>query len=292
MSTRLNDYGNFARTYKGKGEFRFPAGIFDLADSTSFPCRFECGQTNEGKILCICWFDDEEHCKLLISLTTELFALRWNGFAKHSRIEKLPYPYLSGFASERSISVVMHPKYPMYFKAESALMFFARKLSTDGSAYTICNVVAFKFAVANFVFDDDLPTWTLDESEVTITKVENYEETTARLLIEGGTEITAEMSIEPAADDSQDLKRIEGIATDICHILSLAKGCKIQWLFWEAVSDEGEVVKTYHWTPWMLPYAPLDITCDKLTPIHSDIWDLSMSVFRRSRRNAKKITGQ
>ena len=285
MSTRLSDYSNFMRTYEGKGEFHFPDGIFDLADGTSFPCRFECGQTKQGKILCKCWFDDEEHCKSLISLITELFALRWNEFAKHSRNDELPYPYLLGFASERSIHVVMHPKYPMYFEAESALLFFARKLSSE--ANTICNAVAFKFAVANFVFEDDLPAWSLDESEVTITKVENYDETTTRLLIEGGTEITAEMSIEPAADDFQDLKRIEGIARDICRMLSLAKGCKIQWLFWEAVSDDGDVVNTCHWTPWMLPYTPLNILCDKLTPVHSNIWEFineCFSVFQKERR--------
>jgi hypothetical protein len=266
----LRDYDNFLRSYAGEGEFHLPEKVFSSAVPTSFSCRFECGQTKHGQILCKCWFDDREQCRLVNSSINELFGLRGDLFySQHSRDDAPPYPYILGSTLDQSIRVVMHPKFPFYFEAESALLFFACKLSTE------CRVIStpaeFKFALANFVLDEDLPSWTLNTRKVTITKAENYDEANARLQIEGGIEVTAEMSIASSSEDPHNIESVQGIAKDICRLLSLAKSCEVQWLFWEAVSDEGDVVNTYHWTPWMLPYAPLNISCDKLTPVYSDI---------------------
>jgi hypothetical protein len=117
------------------------------------------------------------------------------------------------------------------------------------------NPVELRFYLTNFEFEPIKLNWQLDKHDVTINRIKNYNETLNILRAADAMDITAKMSIKSLESvEIFDINRIENLANDICYLLSLAKGNKVQWLYWEAFSLDGKILRVHHRTTWITPY--------------------------------------
>jgi hypothetical protein len=146
-----------------------------------------------------------------------------------------------------------------------------------------------RFYLTNLEFIGRPRQWYLDSHDVTIKRVENYEDVIREIQATKGVGVTVEISIKlPDSDTILDITRVEKLATDVCHLLSFARGCKVQWLFWDAFSASGHLVKSYRRSPWVTPYSSMFVICDN--PLQ-DIDEFILATFDNFHKEIVKAYG-
>jgi len=99
--------------------------------------------------------------------------------------------------------------------------------------------------------------WELDGCAVTIRPLRDYKENVKIIKATQGVGITAMASVS-APNASLDIPKAINLMDDLCLLLTLARGCGVQWLYRESAS-KGQVVERYHWNPIILPYTAYDV---------------------------------
>ena len=265
----LDTYDDFVVTHEGKQTYS-GVGYLHLPDGTASPCQFECGQTKHGRFLYKCWFSEEHFSTVsswLFPPTTTFYG--------------------SGQANNKKIMVIAD-QFMKQIKEEYAILFSARELSVE--CLNADFPVELKFKVTNFEFEQSPLHWIADGHEVTLTHSKGYEEVIDRIELTTGVDITAELSINFLSSDAMCYTtRMEDIADDICHLLSLASGYKVEWLFWDALSENGQRVKSYHRRSRPTPCTPHSLI-DRKNPLDPSDKRRSAAqlfdIFRKSNREA------
>jgi hypothetical protein len=86
-----------------------------------------------------------------------------------------------------------------------------------------------------------------------IRPLQDYKENVEIIRATRGIGVTAIASVS-ASNALLDVSKVINLMNDLCLLLTLARGCGVQWLYRESVS-KGEVVERYHWAPITLPYS-------------------------------------
>jgi hypothetical protein len=92
-------------------------------------------------------------------------------------------------------------------------------------------------------------------ANLSIKKLRDYDKITTRLTTLKGTDVTCE--IEATLSDDNDIDKIKEIIDNICYLLSVARGTKIQWIYCNLHSNEGKLISRTHFNRVTRPYSPL-----------------------------------
>jgi hypothetical protein len=250
-------YHRFIKSYKCRGSIY-------LSDRQHFDCDFECGQTEEGDIIVLLGFCElDSMFRFWGGLDSALFVSGYTHDGQHVR---------ANIAVSGSIKISSDLN-----GISNEFEFHARDLTVDEIKPT--PITALKFYIVNFKFIKPLK-WHLGGYNVAVEKVSGYAQAEEEMRATKRPKMTTELTITSPDDWIANEYEVQRIVRDLCDLLSLAKGCQVQWLYWDAFTSDDVRIKSYHWDGVTTPYATWDIILEKP---REDIADFIQQTFQRYR---------
>jgi hypothetical protein len=216
----LPSYYRLIKSYEGKGNIH-------LSDGRTPDCDFECGQNEEGDII--------------VGLATDPSAVIEIFVADSTSIIRISGTTTTGQFLE-AIPVGVHDP-PAFLTA------YAKTLRVGDS---VVPINAMKAYLVNLEFISPF-SWRFGGYDFAIEGVKEYGESVSEMHATKRPKMTAELTITPDNNHITDIAEVEHILDDTCLLLSLAKGCRIQWLYWDGYSDDKQV-RSYHRNGWSSPF--------------------------------------
>lgn len=247
----LHDYGEFATVYRGTGT----VAIVDGAGEKTHSCTFETGQMTDGGIVLLC-HDLPEGLSLFFRfgmLAKKFEGLTDNGYRIRSDQPKKSLLQL-GFLS----------------KPENLL--YDRNLAFKLTELVVGNIDEnyheIHFGICNLQFDDDvekgdqidhiiIPIRKEETIELCFKKLNDYDKKIRQILIIGTIDVTCECILK--LSNPEELNTIISLMDDICVLLSIKKGTKITWIYYDIKDRQGKTIFRKHASRVTKVYQPLDI---------------------------------
>ncbi len=228
---KLPSYYRLIKSYEGKGSIH-------LSDGRKLDCDFECGQNEEGDII--------------VGLSTDPsgYAVIESSFDDSNVKYHVSGNTSTGQFLEANISVWTH----FTLGSERASVFligYARDLAVGKEPAVPLN--ALKSYLVNFEFILPL-SFRFRGFDITIKEIDGYEESKREMNATKRPKMTAQLTVTSSNNQVINVSEVQQILHDICLLLSLAKGCRIQWLYWDAYSADEKQVRSYHWNGWSSPF--------------------------------------
>jgi len=245
----LPDYGKYLSIYQGKG-------VLTLEDGKKYDCQFEAGQLSNGYILLLCDFLPPFPTCLRIP------AAKFEGTTSEGlRI-----------SSEKSINEVNY--LPATSKGHSPGVWGAFHLNEMLVQTSVCNQPHYlHFGITNFEF---LGTERICQSDnyfchflplnlqsrggstkLSIKPLDQYDKIMQRVQTLKGIDVSCEVIVEIPTDGS--ITEVTEVVNDLCYILSVARGTKIQWVYCDQKDRTGKPIWRKHCSRITKPYCPLKI---------------------------------
>jgi hypothetical protein len=236
---KTQHYHQFVKFYEGQGHIY-------LSDRRQFDCDFDCGQADGGQIYVRVHLTDP----VLFGIFNDLNSVL----------------YLSGLTTlghyiRANISVAGPGEFSWDANSFSGFFsFYATDVVVGNALTSPLNALKFYLANLEFVrqFELHFPGY-----DIAVKKVAGYDEAVKEMHATKRPKITAELTITSSNNRIANEYEAERILHDLCALLSLAKGCKIQWLYWDAQTPDGSWVKSYHWNGKITPYSSWQIIVEK-----------------------------
>lgn len=254
---------NFIKEYSGE------KGLLKNEDGAELPCKFEIGQLENGKMILICnvsvfdfqkcYFKSCEYYKNSIaeikaymvhySLPASIVFEKFNTFkGEDSNILMNLTGVINLFLEIDPNSIDEHNS--EYFRA----VYIITELTASTS--TIDDLHCVKFGITNFRFDDNsdktLSLSIKDVKKLTIKKINNYKDVSDILIFTKGIRVTCDVIIE--IDSKTKLNDLENIICDLCDLMSIAWGIRIQWICYCAYNSKDEIILYKHVYSVTKPY--------------------------------------
>lgn len=226
-----NPNDKIVKTYRGNGKISSP-------DSKLYDCSFTCEQTVSGSITCKC---DAPNMFITPFESIDYLGLQLFGITSTDNDIKLN--------DCRLLS---------YHSASSELILSASELVIDYN--NDWNLKELNFYISNLTFLGNLingyfvPIIHLNYNgyDISIRKLEEYNDIEKGIKKSNGIDITSIMTIKLPSYDAYttDIKSnaIE-MASNICELLSFAVSHKVEWIYYNLISNSGEIIRSYHRTP-------------------------------------------
>lgn len=254
---------NFVKKYSGE------KGLLKAEDGTELLCKFEAGQLENGKLILICDFsvfdfqkcfpefydldkssisDIKVHMIFYFSSICE-FLIKFNNFKGETS---------DGLMNLTGVINLFHEIDPNsiddHYSEQVRVVYTMTELTASTS--TIEDIHCVKFGITNFRFGDKSDkTLSLDikgAKKITIKKIENYEDVEDILIFSKGIHVTCNLTVE--VDNKTKLKDLEDIACDLCDVMSIAWGIRVQWICYCAYDSKDEIVLYKHMHRVTKPY--------------------------------------
>ena len=245
----LRDYGNYLSEYHGKG-------VITLEDGKKCECLFEAGQLTNGQVLLLCDFLPPLPIYLNIS-ATKFEGTTSKGFRIWATGAFSEVSYIPDIPIDRSLEVwaAFHIQQMTVQIAEEERNHFLH------------------FGITNFEFIGTRPTRASDNSfylNLPLDLQSNSRST--RLLIKPldlngkimrrlrtlkSVDVSCEVIAEISADG--DVAVVREVVDDLCYILSIARGTKIQWVYCDSYNAAEKLISREHSSRITKPYCPLPI---------------------------------
>lgn len=245
----LKEYGNCLCEYHGKG-------VIKIEDGKKFDCLFEAGQLTNGQVLLLCDFVPPLLTDLSISAikfegtTSDGFRIcATEAFSETSYLPDIPIDRSSG------VWAAFHIQRMTVQVAEEERSHFLH------------------FGITNFEFIGTEPTRAPDNSfHLTLPLDLQSDSRSTRLLIKPldlngkimrrlrtlkSVDVSCEAIAEISADG--DVAVFTEVVDDLCYILSVARGTKIQWVYCDSYNAAGKLISRNHFSRITKPYCPLPI---------------------------------
>ena len=245
----LRDYGNYLSEYHGRG-------VITLEDGKKCECLFEAGQLTNGQVLLLC--DFLPPLPIYLSISANKFeGTASGGFRIWATGVFSEVSYLPDIPIDRSLGVwaAFHIQQMTVQIAEEERSHFLN------------------FGITNFEFIGTEPTRTPDNSfHLTLPLDLQSDSRSTRLLIKPldlnekimrrlrtlkSVDVSCEAIAEISADG--DVVVVTEMVDDLCYILSVARGTKIQWVYCDSYNAAGELISRNHFSRITKPYCPLPI---------------------------------
>lgn len=245
----LTHYGTCIAQYYGHGELT-------LKGEYKLDCQFEAGQLNNGDVIILCDFSSVQFLPDLSESRFEGTTLEGYKVTANNAINKINYlpeipPGRSGSWESilwRHISVQM-----VGGDNVSKINFGITNFEFSGTeGDTISdgkNVCSRNFSV--------LPINIEGGTTLNIKKLSEYDKITMRLRTLKDTDVTCE--IETTLSDCKDLEIILKMIDNLCYLLSIARGTKIQWIYYNLYNYEGKLISRTHSSRITRPYCPTPV---------------------------------
>jgi hypothetical protein len=229
--SRLSNYGKTVKEYDG-------VGALILTDGTELSCSFIVGQFTDGDIRLIC-----------------------------NNVSSLGHPfspkdldYCSFFGNtEEGHRIWSEDNIIWIPNNHSFFSFTLNELIVEDGSFE--NAQKAFFYIDNFEFFGNADrhnclTLTLPElNTITINRIKNYDEVIGKIRVGKGIDITCEMVI--GFSQEQTLTQIERNTAELCLLMSLCRGTRVQWIYYEIVDGIGNVLYRAHRDTVTRPYTTL-----------------------------------
>lgn len=243
----LSHYGASIAEYYGEG-------VLTLKDATTVNCSFKAGQLASGEVLLLCDFLPPLPSCLSISanrfegMTSEGFRISGEGITEVNYLPDLP----------RDRSGV-------------CAAFLLREMSVQMTKHDV-EVPKARFGVTNFEFTgieaprfDNFSCLILPLSlkcagsatELSIIPLERYSSIMKRIKTLKGIDVTCEIVGDIPKDGG--LARLTEVSDNLCYLLSVARGTKVQWIYRDLYNGAGERIRRTHCSVVTKPFCPLPI---------------------------------
>ena len=245
----LKDYGNCLCVYRGKGVITLDAG-------EKFHCLFEAGQLTNGQVLLLCDFLPPLPTYLRIS-ATKFEGTTSDGFRICVTEAFSETSYLPDIPIDRSSGVW----------AAFHIFQMTVQIAEEGRNQSL------HFGITNLEFIGTEPTRASDNSfyrtlsldlqtnnsstRLLIKPLDLYGKIMDRVRTLKGVDVSCEIIAEVPADG--DVAVVTEVVDDICYILSVARGTKIQWIYCDSYDGSGKLLSRNLCSRITKPYCPLKI---------------------------------
>lgn len=251
-------------------EYYGDEGVLKSEDGIELKCKFEVGQLENGDIVLICDFSvydlDLQQCfpefnnfekssvfeiKYFMGwFSSEIFSFfhRCTNF-KGKVCDKLISDHLINITGIISnFSRIDNESLHDYNSPRVTIVYSMRELAVNVDTTEKLHYTA--FGLTNFIFGEDKScekTLKLNIDGVkylTIKKTEKYEDIVSFLEIFRGICLTCEVLVE--FDNEVDIEKSKEIITDLCNIMSIARGTTINWIYYNVYNEESEIISRKH----------------------------------------------
>jgi hypothetical protein len=246
----LSHYGTCIAQYFGKGELTFKGG-------EKASCKFEAGQLNNGDVVML--YDLTPPFDFRLGLSVSSFE------GTTSDGHKV-------VANDVSAKINYLPKIPQGRSGMWGSILW-REISVQ--MLEGANINKIHFGITNFEFSGTegetikegkkstqhnfwiLPLDIEGATNLSIKKIKNYDEIMTYISTLKGIDVTCE--IEASLSEDCDINEIKEIIDHICYLLSVARGTRIQWIYYNLYNNEDKLVSRTHCNRVTRPYCPLPV---------------------------------
>lgn len=249
-----HSFYRFIRSYRGTGHI-------SLSSGKQIDCEFQCGQTEEGDII-VCSHQIVRFLPFIID----------GEFDGKSEVRLLGNTS-SGQRISANITLFLHLESSSEPSSKQFVSFYATDLTVIEASSA--PLYALTYYLVNFEFACPL-NWHFAGHEFTIRKIGDYDEAEREMEATKRAKITAKLEIKPDHGCINDISQVDGLANDLCSLLTLAKGCIIGWIHSDGYSSGDLRVRSYHINAVISRYSNFHII------LEHDIDDYVRQVFERS----------
>lgn len=251
-------------------EYYGDEGVLKSEDGMKLKCKFEVGQLESGDIILVCDFS-------IYDLDLQQFFPEFNNFERSSIFE-IKY-FMAWYSSEvfsffnkftnfkgevcdkffsdnlinvtgiiSSVSRIDRESLQDYNSPQVTVVYSMRELAVNMDTTKRLHYIA--FGLTNFIFGEDKSckeTLKLDVGGVkylTIRKKKKYEDIVNFLETFKGICLTCEVLVE--FDNDIDIEKSKEIVTDLCNIMSIARGTTVNWIYYSVYNEERKIVLRKH----------------------------------------------
>jgi len=241
----LGYYGDPLVVYKGEGRLTSDSGQV-------MECEFEAGQLRAGEVVLLCKFSDvhrlrninsfqgqtSDNCQ--VSSTDFIMGIPWREkIEMRNRIQSW-----AAFSLRKLIVELFKERR----KKPQTLRFGLANLSFT----PIETVSGFPGGVLSFRLNTGTNTYKL-----VLDPVSDYNERIDKVKVTKGVDVTCEAVVN--LGDGQTIEELEQVVDNLCYILSVACGTKINWVYRDIYSSDSLSLRRLHATRVTKPYTPLSI---------------------------------
>jgi hypothetical protein len=216
-------------------------GNIYLSNKRYFCCDFECGQTEAGDIIVRTFNFDLAIWPFINDFDNAVYVSGYTSKGRYVRV---------------NIDLSASKEMSLGATVSAAFEFYGRELLVGNMLAE--PLTELKFYLVNFEFLQPLK-WHLGGYEVSVKKVEGWQEAEKEMKVTERPKVTAEVTVTSSSQYISNEYEVERILHDLCSLLSLAKGCQIQWLYWDAFTLDRVLVKSYHWNGITTPHSGMQI---------------------------------
>jgi hypothetical protein len=241
----LSTYGSCQAIYDGEG-------TLTLSTGENLDCAFQAGQLANGEVTLLCASDSYSF------LPFEDSVISFNGVTS------------DGYKLFSDGRIIATNYLPDTTRSGSYGAFHLEKLSAKASESGTVRRV--HFGITNFRF---LPTAATQENnrnlsvlplrlrdtsqqiDLYLKRVENYDKLVQQIQTLKGIGVTCEVVAHISSEEM--VAPLEDVVDNLCRILSVARGTKIQWIYCAYYDESGAVLGRTHFEHVTKAYCPLDV---------------------------------
>jgi len=256
---QLDVYGKMLETYTGDG-------VFVLKDGSEVGAQFEVGQSADGRnvLCCILPFDmstgqqlpDSSRVSRFVATTSEGYQLAVEGnFHETNYLPDLPETdesimFVSYTADEIHVerSQPQVGKWRVHFGLTNLRFRGTRPERTGKFVHQGVPRYRRSYLVLPMCVDD---------TEIVLKPLADYEEVSKRVATLRDIDVTCEAVA--IVENEAELARLTEVMENLCYLLSIAKGTKINWVYRDLYSHDGDRFETLHSYRITKPFVPLPI---------------------------------
>jgi hypothetical protein len=245
----LTDYGKCLSVYNGKG-------VLTLEDGKQYDCQFEAGQLTNGQVLLLCDFLPPLPTHLSIS-ATKFEGTTSEGFRICAIEAFSEVSYLPDIPIDRSSGV---------WAAFHIHQITVQIAEDERGQFLHFGITNFDFIGTELTRRSDnlfyrtLPLDLKSDSQATrllIKPLDQYEKIMKRVQTLKSIDVSCEVIAEIPADG--DVAVVTKVVDDLCYILSVARGTKVQWVYCDSYDGTGNFLARNLCSRITKPYCPLKI---------------------------------
>lgn len=226
-------YGKIARRYEGSGTLTFVA-------TAALDCEFEIVQVSTGQIYALC----EVSASIdLAHYVLDRMAPDVQGHLSDGRQVSLEDPGIIEFSISSLSSVQL-----LTLRCRSA---------TITSQALPPTPTLLRFRLVNLELAAPTEISIPEGNRIAIRPIGEYETIVKRLKASKGIDVTCELLIK--TESIGETESILKVVDDVCLLLTLARGCQITWLFYDAETDHGTTLNSYHHSAITKGYSALTL---------------------------------
>jgi len=255
----LNHYGDPRFTYHGLGEV-------NLEDNLRFPCRFQAGQYSSGRIVILI----ECNHRAMSQDFSSCMEFRGTSSEGHEIVS-------SGSLHEINYlpDIPENPKTGIWTSLE------ARHLDV------VCTANSGKDKLNFFLTNVALPPRSLHPSlpvdRVSLMRFPNYDKIMPKLQVCKDIQVTAELCCEISPDTK--INHVIDSVDALCAVLSIARGTRVQWVLWEQLDKDGNLVHRSHHSKITKNYCGLNLIDPNQLEDNQSFLDVALPAYQDTKNH-------